>query len=125
MKIKNYTSAIPVERIISYIESELVKIGIAHIEKTYKDNLPANLEASFEIIKNIPEYKSKNKEWLRSQSNRTAWKLVFDWIQIQIAMIQLKQVEALQVFLPYVYDAVSNKTFYEKIVASNYKLLGE
>jgi len=140
-KIKNYTSAVPVERTISSIEQELVKIGVTNIEKSYKDGLPvgiifsimipqkisfripANIEAALDILKTIPEYKSKNKDWLKAQSNRTAWRIVYNWVEIQVAMVQLNQVDAMQVFLPYVYDSQRRETFYEKISSNGFKLL--
>lgn len=143
MKIKNYTSSVPVGRTISYIEQELVKIGVTHIEKSYEDGIPvsiifsimipkkisfkipANIEAAYDIIKNIPGYKGKNSEWLKAQAQRTAWKLVFNWIEVQVAMVQLRQADAMQVFLPYVYDVVDGRTFYEKISKDNFKMLEE
>jgi hypothetical protein len=144
-KIKNYTSSVPAERTISLIEQELVHIGVTHIEKSYENGtpsgiifsiamphakklsfkIPANIEAALDIIKTIPEYKSKNKEWLKSQANRTAWRIVFNWIEIQVAMVQLKQADAMQVFLPYAYNAQSQQTFYDKIKGNEYKLLLE
>ncbi len=143
-KIKNYTSSVPVERTISYIEQELVKIGVTHIEKNYENGkpigiifsimlpqklsfmIPANITSAYEILKTIPEYKSKNKEWLEAQANRTAWKIIFNWVEVQVAMVQLKQADAMEVFLPYVYNIKDGKTFYHRLKDnSNYKLLTE
>lgn len=140
-KIKNYTSSIPVERTISYIESELVKIGVTHIEKNYKNSvpvgiifsielptrvsfkIPADADAAYDVIKDIPEYRSKKDDWLHAQAKRTAWKIVFNWVEVQVAMVQLKQADAMQIFLPYVYDKKSGKTFYDKISKNGFKLL--
>lgn len=144
-KIKNYTSSVPVERTISSIEQELVKIGVSHIEKSYDNGIPigiifsimmphekklsfkipANIESALDIIKAIPEYKSKNKDWLKAQANRTSWRIVFNWIEIQVAMVQLKQADAMQVFLPYAYNAQLQQTFYDKIKGNEFKLLLE
>lgn len=142
-KIKNYTSSVPVERTVSYIEQELVKIGVSHIEKNYDNGsitgilfsidkpkrirfkIPADIDAAFEIIKTIPEYRSKNEEWLKAQAQRTAWRLVYNWVEVQVAMVQLKQAQAMQVFLPYVYDAARDQTFFEKLNNGNFKMLSE
>jgi hypothetical protein len=143
-KIKNYTSAVPVERTISHIENCLVKIGVSKIEKTYtagfpdgiifsitieqeiKFKIPANIDAAKDILKQIPEYRRKPKEWLEGQSRRTAWRLIYDWIQIQVAMVMLKQADAMEVFLPYAYSIKDDKTFYQRMKDnSNYKLLLE
>ena len=143
MKIRNYTSTVPVERTVSRIEEELVKVGATHIEKKYEKSelkgiifsidigqkisfkIPAQIEASYEIIRQIKEYKGRNKDWLIAQSKRTAWRLIYDWIQIQVAMIQLKQADAMQVFLPYAYNPKTEKTIYQSMQGNNFKLLTE
>jgi hypothetical protein len=38
-------------------------------------------------------------------------------------MIRLEQAEALQLFLPYVWDPAKEETFFEKLKKTNYKAL--
>ncbi len=144
-KIKNYTSQVSVDRTISMIETELVKIGVNKIEKTYTNGvadgiifsvaipnvselsykLPANIDAAKSVLKEIPEYRKKNKDWLEAQSRRTAWKIIYDWVTIQVAMVMLKQAEADQVFLPYLYNKLKDQTLYQKIgKMAGYKQIG-
>lgn len=63
--------------------------------------------------------KKKRKVDFTDQAERTAWKIVQDWIEVQMSMIQMKQADTIQVFLPYVYDG--NKTFYQALKESNFK----
>lgn len=69
--------------------------------------------------------KSGNKKKTRTsflqQGERTAWKLVQDWIEVQISMIQLRQADFVQVFLPYVWDG--RRTFYESLKADRFAAL--
>jgi hypothetical protein len=65
--------------------------------------------------------KKKSRKDFEEQGARTAWKIVQDWVEVQMSMIQLKQADTLQVFLPYVYDG--RQTFYERIATSNFKAL--
>lgn len=144
--IKNYTSSVPAIRTISCIEDELVKIGVTHIEKNYVNKIPmgvifsvqlpgitkklsfkipANIAAAYRVIKEIPEYKNKNDDWLQAQAQRTAWRVVLNWVEVQVAMIQLEQADAVQMFLSFVYDPKSKKTFYEKVSGGNFKMITE
>lgn len=54
--------------------------------------------------------KKKTKAHFRDQAERTAWKLMQDWVEVQLSMIQMKQADFVQVFLPYVWDG--KQTFY-------------
>lgn len=38
-------------------------------------------------------------------------------------MIKMEQAEAIQVFLPYIYDGKTDKTLFEKLKSSNFKQL--
>ena len=60
---------------------------------------------------------------IRDQASRTAWKLMQDWIEIQVSLIEMRQVEFLQVFLPYVWDG--QQTYYSYLKEGNFKLLPE
>jgi hypothetical protein len=142
-KIKNYTSQVPVERTVFLIEAELVSIGANKIEKTYKDGflngivfsinlpdgtgfsykIPAHVDAAHEILRQIPAYRKKPKAWLEAQAKRTSWKIIYVWICSQIAMIQLNHVQAMQVFLPFLYDRVRGRTFYELIQGQGFQML--
>ena len=57
--------------------------------------------------------KKKKKADFGDQGARTAWKIIQDWVEVQMSMIQLKQADLLQVFLPYVFDG--RQTFYQAL----------
>jgi len=63
--------------------------------------------------------KKKNKADFAEQAGRTAWKIVQDWIEVQMSMIQMKQADTLQVFLPYVFDG--KRTYYQALQESNFR----
>lgn len=142
MKIRNYTSEVPVERSISNIETLLVAAGASHIAKVYDDQkeisgfifqlavdlmpatfkLPVNAKAVLKIFEaEAPRTKSVV---LWPQAKRTAWKLLHEWVHLQITMIQLGQAEAVQLFLPYAYDAKRDMTLFDKMKEGGFKQLG-
>ena len=53
-----------------------------------------------------------------AQGERTAWRIVKDWVEVQMSMIQLGQADLLQVFLAYAWDG--KRTYYQMLKESNY-----
>jgi hypothetical protein len=145
--MKNYTSRVDAESSVADIEEVLIRAGARSISKEYANGavtalnfvimcpetnapigvrLPADEEAVFQVLKrarNPRQRKSKNWEQkLREQSRRTAWRLMFDWAAVQMSLIEMKQAELMQVFLPYLW--AGKTTFYESIKQDKFKALG-
>jgi hypothetical protein len=144
MSIKNYTSSVPVERSVMLIEHQLSRAGAQTISKWYDENKDLS-GISFQIVANAQSFifrlpakwKACEKVFLREirrptpeknkrakeQAQRTAWKILYEWVLIQTSMIELEQAEVIEVFLPYAYDPSTDKTFFEKIQAGGFKQL--
>lgn len=134
MPLKNYTSQVPASTSISWIEGKLARSGATQILKeidiegrvkgiafmvsvngfSMAFRLPAQVEACEKVLKSeVRRPKPDTFKRIVKQAERTAWKIVADWVDAQMAMIELSQVEFLQVFLPYMYSPSQKKTFYE------------
>lgn len=145
--MKNYTSRVEAEESIADIEQVLIRAGARSISKEYLNGqatalnfvimcpetnaplgvrLPADQESVFQVLKknrNPRARKSRNwEEKLREQARRTAWRLMFDWAAVQMSLIEMKQAELMQVFLPYLW--AGKTTFYESIKQDKFKALG-
>lgn len=144
MKLKNYTSNVPTSRTISRIEECLTEAGATGIMKDYRDGflialsfrvslptgktmairLPANSDGVFNaMMKTVRRPRANTAGKVREQSGRTAWKLMQDWVEVQLSLIQMEQADFVQVFLPYVWDG--KVTFYEQLKAKNFLALPE
>lgn len=144
MNLKNYTSSVPVITSISRIEHRLAQAGATHIAKSYNGERPVGMV--FQIpIQNVPvtfklpakvdkvlNYLIKQRirppkptalTAIKAQADRTAWKILSDWVDIQISMVQLDQAEPVEVFLPYAYDPGSDSTLFDKFKKSGFKQL--
>ena len=62
-------------------------------------------------------------ERIKEQSERTAWKILCDWVEIQCSMIHLQQAELAEIFLPYYYNPESNKTLWDQVKEGSVQLL--
>ncbi len=86
--------------------------------------LPARIDRVEKILMDeVRRPRPETKKRVKDQAERTAWKLLSDWVDIQISLIHLGQVEFLEVFLPYVYDPARHQTFFEKLKEGGYKML--
>ena len=135
--IKNYTSQVSAKRSIEYIETTLVKHGARTVVKQYDEEgrtngiyflvpidghetpykLPARIaECEVVLRSNLGQRaRPETRKKIPQQAERTAWKILSDWVEAQMAMVELGQIEFTEVYLPYLYDQKTNQTLYEKI----------
>jgi hypothetical protein len=73
------------------------------------------------IVAHRANIKKKRRADFIEQGERTAWKIVQDWVEVQMSMVQMGQVELLEVFLSYVYDG--RKTYFQSIKDRKYVAL--
>lgn len=142
--IKNYTSDVPVSRTIARIEECLMKAGATGIIKDFAGGrvsalcfklqnpqnhgtelavrLPTNEDEIYQVLaKSVRRPRAGTLERVKDQASKTAWKLMQDWVEVQLSLIQMKQADALQVFLPYVWNG--KLTFYQSLSQSKFKML--
>jgi hypothetical protein len=136
MNLRNYTSGSPVDRSVSLIEKKLVESGARHISKEYDRGmlvgitfaicdanskmvpirLPANIERCEQLFSaEVKRPRKGTKDKIRQQAERTAWKLLADWVDVQCSMIMLQQAEPLEIFLPYLFDGNLGQTFFQAL----------
>ncbi len=139
MGLKNYSTHIPAAQTISEIEEILSRHKVTDIWKQYDTNgniislnfavitefgkipfkLPVNVEAVQQILKS--EKKSKKINMSEQQlsdvqtSQKVAWRIMKDWIDAQMALVDISMVKLEQVFLPYAYDFNKNQSLYDVI----------
>lgn len=143
MNVKNYTSSVPASTSINHIEKLLVDFGAHDINKKFKDKklvsisfmitesgntipfkLPARVEAVEKIMKNeIRRPTSATFGRIAKQAERTAWKNVHEWLQIQLTMVMMGQVELIEVLLPHIYDFAKDESYFEKLKSKGFSKL--
>jgi hypothetical protein len=142
--LKNYTSSVSAGQSIRHIEDVLAAHGASQILKEYERDglvtavafivpmrgvdvpfkLPARVGQCEKVLRGqIKRPREDTEKKIAEQALRTAWKIVSDWVDAQMAMVDLSQVELMEVFLPYVYDGVRKQTYFERIKERGFKTL--
>jgi len=137
MSLKNYSTNIPPQKTIMEIEDILSQHKATDIWKQYDSNgniialnfavntdfgkmpfkLPVNVEAVRQILKN--EKRNKNINLSKQQvedyqvAQRIAWRIMKDWIDAQMALVDIAMVKLEQIFLPYAYDFNKQQSLYD------------
>lgn len=142
INIKNYTSQVPVKRSVQRIEDCLIKYGAKNIIKIieggkitglafvidvngvdYPFKLPARIDRIHRYFKDKSTTGKTSIQRSYEQAERTAWRLLQELIEIQMSLVYLEQVDMMEIFLPYMYDAERNETLFEKMKNNDFKLL--
>lgn len=143
INLKNYTSTVPAITSMGRIEQNLVKAGATDISKKYVNQIckaitfrmmvngepllfqiPAKVDKCFDVLyKEVKRPRPDTKDNIWSQAERTAWKIISDWVDIQLTMILLEQADALEIFLPFAYNPATDTTFYNQLKKGGFKAL--
>ena len=126
MPLLNYTTKVDVYATIGAVQGQLVKHGAKKIMQDYDDEghitalsfmvetptgprgirLPANVEAVHAVL-------SRQKvKCDREQAERVAWRIVKDWVEAQMAILESEMVQMDEIFLPYMLSS-SGQTVFE------------
>jgi hypothetical protein len=82
------------------------------------------VEECFVILwQDVKRPRPDTRATLQHQANKTAWKILSDWAEIQCSMTPLGQAKPLQMFLPFMYDLKSQETLFYKVSSGKVKLL--
>lgn len=137
MAILNYTTIIEPEQTIGEIQKMLSRYNVSAMmteydgpqvasvsfkmrieDRDFAFRLPCNWRAVREIFneEGITYGKIKHRDRdLDNQAVRTAWRIIKDWIEAQLALVEVNMVTIPQVFLPYAITR-DGRTLAERVV---------
>lgn len=140
MPLKNYTTKVPANRSVQEIQVMLQKHGAIGVLMEYEKETGRIASLAFKIdLKGqsvgfrLPLKWREAEKVLQKQGvkrafqdedyvYRVSWRIMRDWVDIQMAIIELEMVKIEQVFLPYVIGK-NGKTFGENILDNPQLLL--
>ena len=136
MAIKNYASEISIERIgakqISFDYGDDGKVnGVQFVIKANDRfipvKLPARIEKAQAVLKKqwedgvISHKRGKEQTYGYEQAYRVAWRNILDWVQAQMALLEIGMAKMEEVFLPYMLDK-QGATFFERMEQQGFLL---
>ena len=141
--MRNYTSSVPAETSITNIKRKLVAAGAKNFHEYYENGLvieimftipvdgndrafklPARVNQVYNKLLN--SYRSLNNEKRKTalaQANRTAWKNMHDWVDLQMTLIELGQTTITEVMFAHMYSISKGKTLFEISAENGLKAL--
>lgn len=140
MPLLNYTTEIEVEKSVGEIQKCLVAHGANAVLNEYVDgyivaisfkmrlndqDVAFRLPTDWKPVLKLLEVNPKVPRSLRTQEQalRVAWRIIKDWVEAQMAIVETKMVKTEQVFLPYVVMK-DGQTLSEQILANPKFLIG-
>lgn len=138
MAILNYTTKISHHKTLGEISECLVSHGATKVVTDYDNGIPIKVTFGIDINGNLVGYElpanyrgvlkamERNKKIPRNMVNeeqaiRVSWRIVKDWIEAQMAIVEADVADLAQVFLPYAVTK-NGTTLYQEI-QNNPKLL--
>ena len=143
MAILNYTTTIDAFKTVSEIEYILVKHKAKSVMKNYEGEsisglsflidtgavqvpirLPVKVDECLEVLKREKRNSPKsNIKATREQAERVAWRILKDWVEAQMALLDIEMVRLEEIFLPYI-EVQRGKTVYEILEKKQFLLEG-
>ena len=137
--LANYTTTVSVSETLSEIETLLSTFGANEISKQYEQGKPVGIDFivkldGFPLQFRLPidvkaTHNVLNQYRLRAgykkieHAEKVSWRIMRDWIRVQLAMVEMKQADMAQVFMPYA--IAGGQTIYQAFRASRTKELGD
>lgn len=73
--------------------------------------LPSNIDKVLRVLKNQKQNNTQIKD-TKEQATRVAWRIIKDWVEAQMAILETQMVEMEEIFLPYMINN-NGQTLYE------------
>lgn len=141
MAILNYTTTIDAFKTVSEIEYILMKHKAKSIMKDYDGEtitglsflidtgiqqipvkLPVKIDECLKVLKKEKrENPKKQIKDTRDQAERVAWRILKDWVEAQMALLDIEMVRFEEIFLPYI-ETTNGQTIFQKLEEQQFLL---
>lgn len=143
MAILNYTTTVEAYKTVAEIENILVKHNAKSIMKNYEGEcivglsflidtgnrqvpvrMPVQIDRCLSILQEEKRKGTKNIKATKEQAERVAWRILKDWVEAQMALLDIQMVALEEIFLPYI-EIGNGKTIYQELEEKQFLLIEE
>lgn len=136
MPLLNYTTKVPAATTVAQIQAILVKYGatdllmqydagqikalsfkVKTLQGTVAITLPADVAATYRVLRKT----APRAYWDMDRARNVAWRIIKDWVEAQMALIQTEMVTLAEVFLPYVITD-DGRTVFQRLQENHFQL---
>jgi hypothetical protein len=140
MGILNYTTEVDTMKSVGQIQAILIAHRVENISTEYRDRepeaitfaitldgnrigfrLPCNYEGVLRAMKQ--DSKVPPRYCNPAQAKRVAWRIIKDWVEAQLAIVEAQQAEVAEVFFPYLIVDRSGQSAFRQFKEHNQKQL--
>lgn len=77
--------------------------------------MPIRVDECLKVMqKQKKEHPKMQIKATKEQASKVAWRIMKDWIEVQMALLEINMVRFEEIFLPYI-ETTDGKTIYEKL----------
>ena len=141
MAILNYTTTVDSYKTVAEIEYILMKHNAKSVLKNYENEsiiglsflidtgsqqipvkMPVKIDECLLVLQNEKKKNPKKQiKATRDQAERVAWRILKDWLEAQMALLDIEMVRFEEIFLPYI-ETSNGQTVFEKIKEKQFLL---
>lgn len=133
MPILNFTTKIDAWKTVNEIQQILAKHKVTHFAIKNEGHypiglsfsidyngqplnflLPSNYQGVLKCLKNDRKVPNSSKN--EDQALRTSWRIIKDWVEAQLAIVEAQLAPIQEVFMPYLIVNASGQTLSEKLL---------
>jgi len=143
MAILNYTTTVDVFKTVSEIEYILMKhkaksimkniegetiVGLSFLIDTGSRQIPVRMPVKIDeclevLLREKKNGSKSNIKATREQAERVAWRILKDWVEAQMALLDIEMVKFEKIFLPYI-EVSGGQTVFEKLEKQQFLIEG-
>ena len=142
MPLLDYTTSVPVSRTVAQVQAKLVEHGARAVMMEYDDRgritalafkvrmpngdlpirLPIDAAATLRVLQRQVDNREIPARYAKEEhAYRVAWRIIKDWVEAQMSLLQTEMVRMEQIFLPYVITP-GGQTVYQVMVEKHFLL---